>query len=142
MTCTVQNVVGLVPLAWLLGCTTEDLALRCGPVAGGLINASFGNAPELILSIIALVRGLTTVALASLIGSVLSNLLLVLGECLAIVPLSAVWHNMYHMLANFSPLVHLASPTDLRAQIHPFVLHRVMFLHWWPASMERGLPVV
>ena len=89
MTCTVQNIVGLVPLAWLLGCTTEDLALRYGPVAGGLINASFGNAPELILSIIALVRGLTTVALASLIGSVLSNLLLVLGECLAIVPLSA-----------------------------------------------------
>ena len=65
MTCTVQNTVGLLPLAWLLGCTTEDLALRCGPVPGGLINASFGNAPELTLSIIALVRGLTMVALAS-----------------------------------------------------------------------------
>lgn len=76
-----QNLVALVPLAWLLGCTTEVLALRCGPAAGGLINATFGNAPELILSIIALLHGLTTVALASLLGSVLSNLLLVLGAC-------------------------------------------------------------
>ena len=77
-----QNLVALVPLAWLLGCTTEDLSLRWGPVAGGLINATFGNAPELILSIIALLHDLPTVALASLLGSVLSNLLLVLGDFL------------------------------------------------------------
>ncbi|CAL5223212.1 g5688 [Coccomyxa viridis] len=75
------NLVALVPLAWLLGWTTEDLSLRCGAVGGGLINATFGNAPELILSIIALLHGLPTVALASLLGSVLSNLLLVLGSC-------------------------------------------------------------
>lgn len=80
MTCKVQNLVALIPLAWLLGWTTEDLSKRCGPVAGGLINATFGNAPELILSIIALLHGLPTVALASLLGSVLSNLLLVLGN--------------------------------------------------------------
>ena len=80
LTGLLQNLVALVPLAWLLGWTTEDLSLRCGAVGGGLINATFGNAPELILSIIALLHGLPTVALASLLGSVLSNLLLVLGK--------------------------------------------------------------
>jgi calcium/proton exchanger cax len=74
-----QNLVALIPTAWLLGCVTEDLGAWLGYAAGGVLNATFGNAPELILSIIALVHGLDTVALTSLVGSVLSNLLLVLG---------------------------------------------------------------
>lgn len=75
-----QNIVGLVPLALILGEITEDLAVRFGPTVGGLLNATFGNVVELILSIVALTKGLYTVVAASLIGSILSNLLLVLGK--------------------------------------------------------------
>lgn len=75
------NFFGLVPLALLLGEVTEDLALRFGDVVGGLLNATFGNIVELILSIAALTKGLYAVVATSLIGSILSNLLLVLGCC-------------------------------------------------------------
>ena len=77
-----QNIVGLVPLALVLGEVTEDLAIRFGDVVGGLLNATFGNVVELILSIAALTKGLYTVVAMSLIGSVLSNLLLVMGMAL------------------------------------------------------------
>lgn len=71
--------MSLVPLALLLGEVTEDLALRFGDTIGGLLNATFGNVVELILSIAALRAGLYDVVATSLVGSVLSNLLLVLG---------------------------------------------------------------
>lgn len=77
-----QNFMALIPLALLLGDVTEDLAVRFGPTVGGLLNATFGNVVEMILSIAALQQGLYTVVSASLLGSILSNLLLVLGECL------------------------------------------------------------
>ncbi|KAL6756794.1 CAX family of cation antiporter, membrane protein [Haematococcus lacustris] len=75
------NFLALVPLAMVLGDITEDLALRLGPVAGGLLNASFGNVTEVVLSLAALRQGLLTVVAESLLGSILSNLLLVLGCC-------------------------------------------------------------
>ena len=75
------NLVAVVPLALLLGEITEDLAIRFGDVWGGLINATFGNVVEMILSIVLLMKGLTTVVSTSLIGSILSNLLLVIGCC-------------------------------------------------------------
>lgn len=74
-----QNFFSLVPLALILGEVTEDLAVRFGDTAGGLLNATFGNVTELILSIAALMKGLNVVVAMSLIGSVLSNMLLVLG---------------------------------------------------------------
>ncbi len=74
-----QNFIALVPLALVLGEVTEDLALRFGDIIGGLLNATFGNVVELILSVAALSKGLYTVVAMSLIGSILSNLLLVLG---------------------------------------------------------------
>lgn len=77
-----QNFVGIIPLALILGDVTEDLALRCGDVVGGLVNATFGNVVELIISCVALTKGtkeLNQVAGLSNLGSVLSNLLLVLG---------------------------------------------------------------
>ena len=77
-----QNFLSLVPLALLLGEVTEDLAVRFGDTIGGLLNATFGNVVELILSIAALQKGLYDVVATSLVGSVLSNLLLVLGACL------------------------------------------------------------
>ena len=74
-----QNFLSLIPLALTLGDVTEDLALRFGDIVGGLLNATFGNIVEVIVSIAALEKGLYTVVATSLIGSVLSNLLLVLG---------------------------------------------------------------
>ncbi|KAG0043836.1 hypothetical protein BGZ83_010990 [Gryganskiella cystojenkinii] len=75
------NFIAIVPLAKLLGFATEEIALRLGENLGALLNASFGNAVELILSIIALKEGKIDVVQASLLGSILSNLLLVLGCC-------------------------------------------------------------
>ena len=77
---SLQNIIGLIPLALILGEITEDLAVRFGPTIGGLLNATFGNVVELILSIVALTKGLYTVVASSLVGSILSNLLLVLGK--------------------------------------------------------------
>ncbi|GAX72836.1 hypothetical protein CEUSTIGMA_g291.t1 [Chlamydomonas eustigma] len=73
------NLVSLIPLALVLGDVTEDLAQHYGDVIGGLLNATFGNVVEVILAVSALYKGLTTVVAASLLGSILSNLLLVLG---------------------------------------------------------------
>jgi Ca2+:H+ antiporter len=78
------SAIGLIPLAGLIGRATEDLAYHVGPIAGGLLNASFGNAPEIIIGIFAIQQGLLTVVKASIIGSIISNSLLVLGSSLAI----------------------------------------------------------
>jgi len=71
--------VAVVPLAWFLGLATEELGKHAGPGVGGLLNATFGNATELIIAVFALSRGLTEVVKASLTGSIVGNLLLVLG---------------------------------------------------------------
>jgi Ca2+:H+ antiporter len=78
------SAISLVPLAVLIGRATEDLEYHFGPVGGGLINATFGNAPEIIIGIFALQHGLITVVKASIIGSIISNMLLVLGSSLAL----------------------------------------------------------
>ena len=69
----------LVPLSWLIGEATDNLARHTGPGIGGFLNATFGNAPELIIAIIAVSEGLTAIVRASLVGSIAGNLLLVLG---------------------------------------------------------------
>lgn len=69
----------LVPLAWLIGEATEHAAEHVGPGIGGFLNATFGNAPELIIALIAVSEGLTEVVRGSLTGSIVGNLLLVLG---------------------------------------------------------------
>ncbi|CUA71895.1 Putative vacuolar cation/proton exchanger 4 [Rhizoctonia solani] len=77
----VTNFLAIIPLAKLLGFATEELALRVGQTIGGLLNATFGNAVELIVAIVALIKCELRVVQSSLIGSILSNLLLVLGMC-------------------------------------------------------------
>ena len=77
------SAIHLIPLAALIGRATQDLEYHVGPIAGGLINASFGNAPEIIIGIFAIQHGLITVVKASITGSI-SNSLLVLGSSLAI----------------------------------------------------------
>jgi len=71
----------IIPLAALLGFATEELALRVGHALGGLLNATLGNTVELIIAILALVKGELRVVQSAMIGSILSNCLLVLGCC-------------------------------------------------------------
>jgi Ca2+:H+ antiporter len=78
----VVSAVALIPLAWLIGEATEHAAEHTGPGVGGFLNATFGNAPELIIALIAVNEGLTEVVRGSLTGSVVGNLLLVLGVSL------------------------------------------------------------
>jgi Ca2+:H+ antiporter len=74
----------LIPLAWLIGEATDSAAYYTGPGVGGFLNATFGNAPELIIALVAVSDGLTEVVRASLVGSVVGNLLLVLGFTLLV----------------------------------------------------------
>ena len=74
--------LALIGLAWVLGQATESLGTHAGPRVGGILNATFGNAAELIITIFALSAGLTTVVKASIIGSIIGNVLFVLGASL------------------------------------------------------------
>jgi Ca2+:H+ antiporter len=75
----VLSAAALIPLAWLIGEATEHAAHHTGPGIGGFLNATFGNAPELIIALFAIADGLFEVVRGSLTGSVVGNLLLVLG---------------------------------------------------------------
>jgi Ca2+:H+ antiporter len=79
VTLFVLAAISLVPLAWLIGESTEHAAEHTGPGIGGFLNASFGNAPELIVALFAVGANLPDVVRGSLSGSVISNLLLVYG---------------------------------------------------------------
>src|SRR4029079_5459395 len=74
--------VAIIPLAGLMGRATENLAEAMGPSVGGLLNATFGNAAELIISLFALWEGKTDLVKASITGSIIGNILLVLGLAL------------------------------------------------------------
>ena len=71
--------LALIPIAGLIVQATEQIASRTGDAVGGLLNATFGNAPELIIGLVALRAGLFDMVRASLIGAILANLLLALG---------------------------------------------------------------
>jgi Ca2+:H+ antiporter len=73
------SALGVVPMASFMGKATEELAIYTGPKLGGLLNATLGNAAELIIAIIAIREGLLTLVLASITGSILGNILLILG---------------------------------------------------------------
>jgi Ca2+:H+ antiporter len=76
--------LGIVPTAALMGQATEELAARSGPGVGGLLNVTFGNAPELIIALFALSEGLHEVVKASIVGSIIGNVLLVLGASMVV----------------------------------------------------------
>ena len=82
VTLFVLSAAALVPLAWLIGEATEHAGEHTGPGIGGFLNASFGNAPELIIALVAVADSLPEVVRGSLTGSIVSNLLLVLGLAL------------------------------------------------------------
>lgn len=85
--------LGLIPLAGYLGEATEELAVHTGPKVGGLLNATLGNAAELIISIVALSQGKIELVKASITGSILGNLLLILGLALL---LGGLRHGIQH----------------------------------------------
>ncbi|RDA85781.1 hypothetical protein CP532_6302 [Ophiocordyceps camponoti-leonardi (nom. inval.)] len=75
------NFLAIIPLAAVLSFATEEIAAKLGQALGGLLSATFGNAVELIVSIVALKDGQIEVVQSSMLGSILSNLLLVMGTC-------------------------------------------------------------
>src|SRR6266702_3334797 len=78
----ITSALAIVPLAGLIGRATDQLAIRVGPQLGGLLNATFGNLTELIVAVLLIAAGNFEVVKASLIGSIVGNLLLVLGVSL------------------------------------------------------------
>jgi Ca2+:H+ antiporter len=78
------SAAGVVPTAALMGRATEELAARSGPGIGGFLNVTFGNAPEIIIALFALNAGLQEVVKASLVGSILGNILLVMGAAMLV----------------------------------------------------------
>lgn len=74
-----SSALSIIPIARLIGLSTEQLATYTGDAVGGLLNATFGNFPELIICIVALEAGLHDIVLASLVGAILANLLLATG---------------------------------------------------------------
>ena len=88
--------LAIVPLAILIVHSTEHLAARTGPAVGGLLNATFGNLPELIIAMVALRAGLLEMVRASLIGALLANLLLALG-------LAFILGGLRHRVQEYNP---------------------------------------
>jgi Ca2+:H+ antiporter len=78
----VTSALGIIPTAALMSAATQELAARSGPGVGGLLNVTFGNAPELIIALFALGKGLQEVVKAALVGSIIGNILLVLGAAM------------------------------------------------------------
>src|SRR4051795_5496759 len=78
----VASALGIMPTAALMSQATQELAARSGPGIGGLLNVTFGNAPELIIALFALGKGLQEVVKAALVGSIIGNILLVLGAAM------------------------------------------------------------
>jgi Ca2+:H+ antiporter len=76
--------LGVIPCAAVMGDATEAIAARTGPGIGGLLNVTFGNAPELIIAFFALIEGLQEVVKASIVGSIIGNVLLVMGASMLV----------------------------------------------------------
>ena len=76
--------LGVIPCAGLMGRTTEELAAKSGPGIGGLLNVTFGNFPELVIAFLALIAGLQEVVRASIVGSIIGNILLVMGASMLV----------------------------------------------------------
>src|SRR5215212_419676 len=80
----VAAALGVIPTAALMGRSTEELSARTGPGIGGFLNVTFGNFPELVIAFFALNEGLQEVVKASIIGSILGNVLLVMGAAMLV----------------------------------------------------------
>jgi len=121
--------LGIVPVARLMGQATEHMSHHVGPTAGGLMNATFGNACELIIALVALKAGMIEVVKASLTGAILGNVLLVMGA-------SMVAGGLKHETQSFNKFTAMTASTLLTvvafslmmpAALHQFSVHTTDF---------------
>jgi Ca2+:H+ antiporter len=98
MTIFITSAIGIIPLAIWLSSATEEVAVVTGPSIGGLLNAVFGNATELIIGLVALKAGLIDIVKASITGSIIANLLLTMG-------LSMLFGGLRYKEQEFKPIV-------------------------------------
>jgi Ca2+:H+ antiporter len=130
--------LGIVPLAGWMGRATEQLAARSGAGVSGFLNATFGNAAELIIGLVALSKGLTGVVKASLTGSIIGNLLLVLGA-------SILAGGLRHPRQTFNQTGARISATSLGlgaiALLTPTIFHHAAAIrgHDWTMAAEQHL---
>ncbi|EAW18261.1 hydrogen/calcium exchanger domain-containing protein [Aspergillus fischeri NRRL 181] len=126
----VVNFVAIIPLAAMLGYATEEIAMRTGETIGGLLNASFGNAVELIVAIIALVDKEVLIVQTSLIGSMLSNLLLVMGMCF-------FFGGVNRLEQHFNPVVAQTAASLLALAVASLIIPTAF--HAWSGAGTAGI---
>lgn len=107
--------LAIIPLAGWMGAATEELAIVVGPTLGGLLNATFGNATELIIALIALRAGLVDVVKASITGSIIGNLLLVMG-------LAMLLGGLFHKEQEFQPVVARVNASSMNLAVIAILL--------------------
>ncbi|GKZ20413.1 hypothetical protein AbraIFM66951_002731 [Aspergillus brasiliensis] len=126
----VVNFIAIIPLAAMLSYATEEIAMRTGETIGGLLNASFGNAVELIVAIIALVDNEVTIVQTSLIGSMLSNLLLVMGMCF-------FFGGIDRLEQHFNPVVAQTAASLLALAVGSLIIPTAF--HAWSDAGDAGV---
>ena len=105
--------LGVIPTAALMGRSTEELAHRTGPGIGGFLNVTFGNFPELVIAFFALREGLQEVVKASIVGSILGNILLVMGAAMLVGGIKREKQTFNHTAANVQVLMLLLAAAAL-----------------------------
>lgn len=118
------SVLAIMPLAKFMGQATEEIAVVSGPTIGGLLNATFGNAAELIIALVALNAGLTEVVKASITGSIIGNVLLVMG-------FAATFGGMKYKEQEFQPVV---------ARLNSSLMILAVFALLMPAAVHFTTP--
>jgi Ca2+:H+ antiporter len=111
--------LAILPLAAWMGTATEEIAVVVGPTLGGLLNATFGNATELIIALVALNAGLVNVVKASITGSIIGNLLLVMG-------LSMLLGGLRHKEQTFQPIVARVNASAMNLAVIAILLPTAM----------------
>jgi Ca2+:H+ antiporter len=132
------SALAIIPLAGLMGHATEGLTEHVGPGVGGLLNASFGNAAELIIALMALHRGLYDVVKASITGSIIGNVLLVLG-------VSILAGGLKHERLRFNATAASTGATLLALSaiglVVPAIFHQIVQVHPSPHEHDLSLEI-
>jgi Ca2+:H+ antiporter len=115
----VTSCIAIVPLAAWMGTATEEIAVVAGPTLGGLLNATFGNATELIIALIALNAGLVNVVKATITGSIIGNLLLVMG-------FSMLLGGLRYKEQDFQPIVARVNASSMNLAVIAILLPTAM----------------
>src|SRR3954468_21980211 len=129
------SAIALIPPAAMMGRATEELAERSGNVIGGLLNVTFGNAPELIIALFALEKGLHEVVKASLVGSILGNILLVMGAAMLVGGLSG---HRTHGVQKFGQTAASVQSTMLLLAVAALIMPGVFALADGPGLPQAG----